>query len=45
VTIAGQEVGDAFAQAGFVFDHEDAHPGQCATQRCKAEVRRGLTAT
>ena len=45
VTVAREQIDDAIAQAGFVFDHEDAHALDCATAPCKADVRRGFTET
>jgi hypothetical protein len=43
VAIAGQQVDDALAQAGFVFDHEDPHVVDCAIPPGQAYVRVGLT--
>ena len=40
VAIAGQQIDDAVAQAGFVFDHEDAHADDCATAARARDVRR-----
>ena len=41
VAVALEQIDDAVAQAGFVFDHEDAHALDCVTLRraCKGRVR------
>ena len=39
VPVPGQQIDDAVAQAGFVFDHEDPHAIDCAIGPCKADVR------
>ena len=45
VAVARQQIDDAVPQAGFVFDHEDAHAPHCVTPACKARVRPRRKAT